>query len=535
MRRRSVFLLATCACLALATAAQAQINVIHQEGFNDDGVAAGRYSMKGRGALTGGDGPGAWEHNFLVDAIGLPSSAVERRAAILWTDEAEEIDFTEESTLIWDNLLNYMLDGTEEGTVGFLPSSLTNTADFLAAKLEDAGHTIIDLDGDLPPSRSVDLVIHTAGGNPPSPTDLVNYRAPVITYNAGNHDDTAVSSIGRPTTGGPTTISINQDHLDHPVLEGITGESIPWVDEFLADTPLQGIGGATPPGATILATYVDPETELTLPALMVIERGDDLLGAFAPIPEGDGYIIGGDLNLDLDSGDGAGVPESPVSVTLNPVDLSGQTGVKVSIDLAATTVDFEPADFLRVGYLQSDDPDFEDLTVLAEFIGLDDANSASNKSLVDADMNALVADEFTTFTYDIPDDVDNFILRVEAFNTFPNEIIGIDNVVVFTGEELAEPTCEDIAAMRVSGDADGSGDVGFLDFLAMANNFGAENATYDQGDFNCSGTVDFLDFLALANNFGSTAAEQASAVPEPTSIMILALGALGLLTVRRKR
>ena len=52
------------------------------------------------------------------------------------------------------------------------------------------------------------------------------------------------------------------------------------------------------------------------------------------------------------------------------------------------------------------------------------------------------------------------------------------------------------------GDADGDGEVAFLDFLMLANNFGATDATYADGDFNCDGSVTFLDFLILANNFG---------------------------------
>ena len=69
--------------LVSGSVVHAQLNIIHQEGFNDDGVADGRYTMRGRGAIVGVDGPGAWEHSFLVDEIGLPSQAPERRAAIL--------------------------------------------------------------------------------------------------------------------------------------------------------------------------------------------------------------------------------------------------------------------------------------------------------------------------------------------------------------------------------------------------------------------------------------------------------------------
>lgn len=75
----------------------------------------------------------------------------------------------------------------------------------------------------------------------------------------------------------------------------------------------------------------------------------------------------------------------------------------------------------------------------------------------------------------------------------------------------------------IRGDLDGSGDVGFLDFLALANNFG-NNGTYQQGDIDCNGSVGFLDFLALANNFGQSSAVEAASVPEPSSWVLL-LGA----------
>ena len=95
------------------------------------------------------------------------------------------------------------------------------------------------------------------------------------------------------------------------------------------------------------------------------------------------------------------------------------------------------------------------------------------------------------------------------------------------------PTCADIAATRLPGDADGSGDVGFLDFLALANNFGSEGG-YEQGNFDCSGTVSFLDFLTLANNFGKSAGDSAAAVPEPSSGLLIFLGILGMLNFRKR-
>ena len=57
----------------------------------------------------------------------------------------------------------------------------------------------------------------------------------------------------------------------------------------------------------------------------------------------------------------------------------------------------------------------------------------------------------------------------------------------------------------ITGDANGDGSVNFLDFLALANNFGdSVEGGAEDGDFDFDGVVSFLDFLALANNFGKS-------------------------------
>lgn len=61
------------------------------------------------------------------------------------------------------------------------------------------------------------------------------------------------------------------------------------------------------------------------------------------------------------------------------------------------------------------------------------------------------------------------------------------------------------------GDLDGDGEVAFLDFLALADNFGKSPAIYAEGNIDLSDDgVAFLDFLELANNFGKTPSDVAS-------------------------
>lgn len=85
------------------------------------------------------------------------------------------------------------------------------------------------------------------------------------------------------------------------------------------------------------------------------------------------------------------------------------------------------------------------------------------------------------------------------------------------------------------GDVDGSGDVNFLDFLTLAQNFGQAASDHTTGDIDCSGEVNFLDFLTLAQNFGSSVSAEASAVPEPSTGLLLGVASLLIGLTRRRR
>ena len=111
--------------------------------------------------------------------------------------------------------------------------------------------------------------------------------------------------------------------------------------------------------------------------------------------------------------------------------------------------------------------------------------------------------------------------------------IGLDNdsiVIVYT----------------YAGDATLDGTVDSNDFAALAAHYGQTSGVgWIQGDFNYDGTVNALDFNALATNYGQTslaassdvpdAAAFGSIVPEPTTLSLLGLAALGLTTRRRRR
>ncbi|MFW6154638.1 MAG: PEP-CTERM sorting domain-containing protein [Planctomycetota bacterium] len=77
-------------------------------------------------------------------------------------------------------------------------------------------------------------------------------------------------------------------------------------------------------------------------------------------------------------------------------------------------------------------------------------------------------------------------------------------------------------------DADMDGDVDLDDFIALKHAFGSDGGWQD-GDFDGDGRVTLGDFVLLKQNYGTTP------VPEPATLMLLALGAGTVLRPRGRR
>jgi hypothetical protein len=506
-------------CCALVTIGSipADAQLILRETFETDGDGT-RYNLVGKGFEIHAGGPAVWGRDSDATRIGLLTEAPKRRAAILWDAVANSGDYTDDAFMVFDSVISWATNSKANARVGFFPGPVGQGAVDIRDRLVAAGHTVTDIPdfASIPAADQLDLLIHSNEGVPDPATAFANYNVPVIAFNAGNHDDTAITRIGPVLTFlDPVSINVVAANAGHPALGGKTGT----IDWTTIGFPMQGLGSEHS-GGKVLARVADPmNPNVTHPAIYVIDEGEAILGGFSWDPEGDRYIVGADMDYTFGGG-----PPRQLNI---PVNLAGRSNVQLTVALAGTDADFEPGD-AAVGtpdYLSiSMDPDGTGtFTMLAEFTG----NPAKSLEEVQVENGARVLDAgglpiftgnvlsnlfFKDFTVDLPPGNANAVIRFEANSTFVNEIVALDDVRVA------------VAPTPLNGDYNANGVVDAADYVLWRNGGPLQNDS--------TPGIDQSDYTVWRTNFGRTAgtgsAQGAGGVPEPAAAVLMLIGGLGL-------
>ena len=128
----------------------------------------------------------------------------------------------------------------------------------------------------------------------------------------------------------------------------------------------------------------------------------------------------------------------------------------------------------------------------------------------------------------MPDYFDEFTIM--TFGTLNGNFESITGAFVNGNMALAPDgsTTDLTLVTTLPGDGNIDGVVNFVDFALIANNFNITGTSWGEGNFNQDNITNFQDFAILSNHFMQTIPSN-DAVPEPTALMLVGLGALAII------
>jgi hypothetical protein len=168
-----------------------------------------------------------------------------------------------------------------------------------------------------------------------------------------------------------------------------------------------------------------------VPFFIALEAPEDGGSVFGGGPfagfEGNAFFAGSGLNK-FDAG------VLPKTITWNaPINVAGKENLNLTIAAAATFLDFETSDFLRV-YIDDGNP-------LIDFTAPSGNDKYFNDQGTNGENPTRLNLNFQDITYPIPAGTSTINLRIESTTTWWNEIVGIDNIRITSGElQTVEPT-----------------------------------------------------------------------------------------------